>query len=300
MCLKIEKINEMALKCPQKFVEECENKFNSEIKKTVDYIIKNDIKYIFVSGPSSSGKTTFSKKFAHYIGKYKHIDISLDDYYKEFSVMPLKRNGEYNFESVNTLRLDIIRKDFKKLINGEEVSLPLVDFETGKRVEDNEKIRLDNETLVVIEGLHALNKKILSIFKEEKIFKIFICPVPDVTINNSKLSRYDLRFTRRMVRDNNYRNSDAKNSLKMWKTVRDGEKIYMDGYRKNADKVINTFLPYEPCILKKEALPLLESVNNESKYFNKALRLKRIFEKFETIDYNYVPENSLLNEFIKK
>ena len=159
-----------------------------------------------MSGPSSSGKTTFSKKFAHYIGEYKHIDISLDDYYKEFTDMPLKRNGEYNFESVNSLRLDSIREDFKKLINGEEVSIPLVDFETGKRVEDNEKIKLDDETLVVIEGLHALNKKILNIFKGEKILKIFICPVPQVIINEGKLSKYDLRFTRRLVRDNNYRN----------------------------------------------------------------------------------------------
>jgi len=266
----------------------------------VDYIKANDIKYVFVSGPTSSGKTTFSKRFADYIRDFDHIDISLDDYYKTLDNMPLKKNNEYNFESVNSLKLDDIKEDFIKLKNGEEVYIPLVDFMTGKRVENNENIKLNSNSIVVIEGLHALNKKILDLFKDEKILKIFICPEPEILRNKKNISSYDLRFIRRMVRDNNYRNSDALNSLKMWKTVREGEKIYMGEYRKNADTIINTFLDYEPCILRKEALPLIDTVKENSEYYNKAKRLKNILSDFCEIDYGLVPEFSLLNEFIKK
>lgn len=298
--ITIDEINKKVKNNPEKFIKECEEKFSKNVLKAVDYIKKNGIKYVFVSGPTSSGKTTFSKHFADYISDFDHIDISLDDYYNTLDKMPLKKNKEYNFESVNSLKLDILKRDFIKLKNGEEVYIPLVDFQTGKRVENNEKIKLNDNSIVVIEGLHALNKKILDIFEGEKIFRIFLCPEPEILRNNNPLSSYDLRFIRRMVRDNNYRNSDALNSLKMWKNVREGEKMYMSSYRKNADVVINTFLDYEPCILRKEALSLIDTVKEDSGYYNKAKRLKNILLDFCEADYKSVPETSLLNEFIKK
>lgn len=284
----------------KEYIEKCENEFDNAVREIAEHIKKNGIKYVFVSGPSSSGKTTFSKRFARYLEGITHYDISLDDYYKKLDVMPLKKNGEYNFESVYSLKTDKIKRDFEKLRLGEEVSLPLLDFETGKRIENNEKIKMDENSIAVIEGLHALNSKITGIFKNEKIYRIFLCPDAEVKCDKTILNRYDLRFIRRMVRDNNYRNSGIENSLRMWKTVRDGEKIYMKGYRAKADVSLNTFLDYEISVLKKEALPLLYEIKKENPYYRKCQKYIKVLEKTEDTPHSYVPQYSLLNEFIKK
>lgn len=299
--LKITKINEEMTNNPYEYIKKCEEKFVYKVKKAVNYIEEKNIKYVFISGPSSSGKTTFSKGIVHYLKSKKLITISLDDYYKTLNDMPKKKDGDYNFESVYSLRLKDMEEDFKKLISGEDVYIPLVDFETGKRVEDHSSLRADDDTIVVIEGLHALNEKILSMFKDEKIFKIFIRPEPKVECKDGNLiSIYDVRFVRRMVRDNNYRNSDARNSLRMWQSVRDGEKIYMDKYRKTADVRINTFLNYEPCILKNDAIELLSEVKEGETHYIKARRIINNLSEFISFPKDSVPENSLLNEFIKK
>ncbi len=293
-------INNALRENKEEYINKCEADFEKAVRETARYIKENGIKYVFVSGPSSSGKTTFSKRFAYYLEGITHYDISLDDYYKKLDIMPLKKNGEYNFESVYSLKTDKIKRDFEKLIKGEEVSLPLLDFKTGKRIENNEKIKMDENSVVVIEGLHALNSKILNIFKNEKIFTIFLCPDAEVKCDSVTLSQYDLRFIRRMVRDNNYRNSSAENSLRMWKTVREGEKIYMSGYRKKADVILNTFLDYEIAVLKKEAIPLLYGIPKENPHFKKCRKYINVLEKTEDIPHSDVPKYSLLNEFIKK
>lgn len=296
--LTIAKINNMA-KDPEKFVSACEEKFLKTTENIVKIINENKIKYVFLSGPSSSGKTTFSSMLIKSLKGKKHFDISLDDYYKEFNVMPLRKNGDYNFETINSLRLDDLKNDFKLLKEGKEIYLPLVDFQTGKRVEDNEKVKVDKDTVVLIEGLHALNKKITDIFKGENTLKIFICPEPKIERNGKFLSPYDLRFIRRAVRDENFRNSDIFNSFKMWKDVRLGEKQFMASYRKNADVVENTFLDYELCVLKKPALKMLYTVGKDSEYYLRAKRLTNILENISDIDVKYVSKNSLLKEFIK-
>lgn len=296
--LTIAKINKMA-KDPEKFVSACEEKFLKTTENIVKIINENKIKYVFLCGPSSSGKTTFSSMLIKSLKGKKHFDISLDDYYKEFNVMPLRKNGNYNFETINSLRVDDIKNDFKLLKEGKEIYLPLVDFQTGKRVENNEKVKVDKDTVVLIEGLHALNKKITDIFKGENTLKIFICPEPKIERNGKFLSPYDLRFIRRAVRDENFRNSDIFNSFKMWKDVRLGEKQFMTSYRKNADIAENTFLDYELCVLKKPALKMLYTVGKDSEYYLRAKRLINILENVLDIDDKYVGKNSLLKEFIK-
>lgn len=298
--LTIEEINARAKSDPEVFMHECEIDFNKKIENIAEYIKEKDIRYVFLCGPSSSGKTTFSRLFAFYLRGKHHIDISLDDYYKTFDIMPKKKNGQYNFETVNSLRLNDIKEDFKLLKEGKEVAVPLVDFQTGLRIEENEKIKIKKNSVVVIEGLHALNSRILDIFKGEKILKIYICPVPEVKRKGKPVSIYDFRFIRRAVRDFNFRNSDIENSLRMWKDVRDGEKIYMPNYKKNADITVNTYLQYEPCIFKKPAIELLSGVSKDSEHYLKVKRLMNLLDLFEPIDSRYISENSLLNEFIKK
>ena len=296
--LTIAEINKMA-KEPETFVSACEEKFLKTTENIVKIINEQKIKYVFLCGPSSSGKTTFSSMLVKRLEGKEHFDISLDDYYKELSVMPLRKNGNYNFETINSLRVNDFKKDFKLLKEGKEIYLPMVDFKTGKRVEDNEKVKAGKDTVVLIEGLHALNKKVTDIFSGEKTLKIFICPEPKIERNGKLLSPYDLRFIRRAVRDENFRNSDIFNSFKMWQDVRLGEKQFMGSYKKNADIVENTFLNYELCVLKKPALKMLYTVGKDSKYYLKAKRLIGILENFLDIDKKYVGKNSLLKEFIK-
>lgn len=296
--LTVEQINDMA-KEPEKFVSACEENFLKTTENIVKTINEKKIKYVFLCGPSSAGKTTFSKMLVKSLKGKEHFDISLDDYYKELGVMPHKKNGNFNFETINSLRLDDLRKDFKLLIEGKEIYLPLVDFMTGKRVEDNKKVKADKDTVVLIEGLHSLNKKITNIFRGENTLKIFIYPQPEIKRNGKFLSPYDLRFIRRAVRDENFRNSDIFNSFRMWKDVRFGEKQFMGSYKKNADIIENTFLDYELCVLKKPALKMLYTVSKDSEYYLKAKRLINILECFSDIDEKYVGKNSLLKEFIK-
>ncbi len=296
--LTIDRINEMA-KEPEKFVSACEEKFLRTTENIVKIINEKKIRYVFLCGPSSSGKTTFSNMLVKSFKGKEHFDISLDDYYKELNVMPLKKNGNYNFETINSLRVDDLKSDFKLLIEGKEIYLPLVDFQTGKRVENNEKVRVGKDTVVLIEGLHALNKKITDVFKGENTLKIFICPEPKIERGGKFLSPYDLRFIRRAVRDENFRNSDIFNSFKMWQDVRMGEKQFMGSYKENADIIENTFLNYEPCVLKKHALRMLYTVGKDSEYYLRAKRLINILECFLDIDDKYVGKNSLLKEFIK-
>lgn len=298
--LTVDDINILAKNTPEKFVFECEEKFKNMVYDIVNIINERNIKYVFLCGPSSSGKTTFSSLLIKNLKGKKHFDISLDDYYKTKEDMPRRKNNDYNFETINSLRVEDFKRDMEALKAGKEVYLPRVDFQTGKWVEHHEKVKIKEETVVLIEGLHALNKKITNIFKDEKILKIFIWPTPFIERKGKLLSHIDLRFIRRAVRDENYRNSGILNSFRMWQDVRLGEKQFMKKYKNNADIIENTFLNYEPCILKKPALKMLYQVEKGSIYYLRAKRLINILEGFYEIDINLVDENSLLNEFIKK
>ena len=296
----VKELNQRAQENPQELIRGCEEDFSQRIKDIARQIQQDKVKYVFISGPTSSGKTTFSKKFADYLKDSHHLDISLDDYYKPLEKMPLKKNGEYNFESIFSLNLDFMYESFRLLKEGKEVYLPLVDFMTQKRIENHEKVKRREESVVVIEGLHALNSKITGIFEGERILKVFIMPDPTIQEEDKTFSRFDFRFIRRMVRDFNFRNAEVERSLKMWLDVRSGEKVYMDQYRKNADVCMNTFLAYEPCILKRPALELLSQVPGESEFGRKVARLQNLMERFVEIPLSHLPEASLLNEFVKR
>lgn len=298
--LTVADINLQAENNPYEFAQKCECGFQTTVKKIAEKIEKEKIKYIFLSGPTSSGKTTFSGLLLRYLSGDNHFDISLDDYYKSLEEMPQRKNNDYNFETINSLRTDAFKKDMEILKSGGEIFLPLVDFETGKRVTEHEKVKMSESSVVLIEGLHAFNKRITDVFKNEKTIKIFICPEPCIEKNGRIISKTDLRFIRRAVRDQNYRQSDIFNSFRMWGDVRAGEKQFVAKYKTKAEITVNTFLDYEPCILKNPALEMLYRVEKHSPYYLRAKRLINIMESFSGMDNKCVSVNSLLNEFIKK
>ena len=297
--ITVDKINSMAENKPCEFIEKCENEFYKKIDRIAEKILKEEIKYIFLTGPSSSGKTTFSSILLKRLSSKKTFDISLDNYYKLKKEMPRRKNNDYNFETIKSLKVDDMKKDFLMLKNGEEVLIPIIDFASDDRKEKREKVQVTDNTVVLIEGIHALNSKITNLFKDEKILKIFIMPEPVIKVGESYISKYDLRFVRRMVRDYYYRYSDVFNSFKLWKYVRLGEVQFMANYKKRADIIENTYLDYETCVLKKHALKQLYKVGKDSIHYIKARRIINFLEKFSDLDDALVPKNSLLKEFIK-
>lgn len=290
--LTVETINEMA-ETPHIFIDECEKEFNKKIKSITAYAGRNGIKLVFLSGPTSSGKTTFTKKMAEFFGE-DVIVLGLDDYYKDNTDIPLNRDGSYNYETINAIDIKGFASDIKKLISGEETCLREFDFKTAKRITGKRKVRLKETATVIVEGLHALNRKVYGVC-DEKSLKIFISPMSKIFIKDRQISPYDIRFIRRMVRDNFFRNAGADVTVKMWKSVRSGEKIYMQKYKDNADFLIDTFVPYELCALKNIALSQLSEIEATLK----VRRLINILEAFKSIDTAFIPKTSILHEFIK-
>ncbi len=288
--ISAEEINESA-KNPESFVTLCENEFNKKIHDIKNYIKGKGIKFVYISGPSASGKTTFTKKLKE--GEKDTITISLDDYFKTFENMPRKKTGEMNFESVNSIDLTALKNDFRILKKGGEIHLPYLNFNDMSRSFSKKSISLNENTLVIIEGLHALNPKIYKALGDG--LKIFISPMTELTYRGKTASVYDIRFVRRVVRDSFFRNARAAVNIKMWPDVRAGEKIYMKNYKRNADFIVDTFVPYELCVMK----PYIEELLGEVESSPKTRRILSLVSAFNTISEKLIPENSIMKEFIK-
>lgn len=288
--ISAEEINERA-KRPENFISACEETFDKKIYDIKKYIKAKGIRFVLISGPSASGKTTFTKKLKD--DEKDVITISLDDYFKTFENMPKKKNGEMNFESVNSIDLKALKKDFEALINGKDVYLPYLDFNDMSRSFKKESVHLNENTLVIIEGLHALNPKVYKTLGDG--LKIFISPMAELTYRGKTASLYDIRFIRRVVRDSFFRNARADINIKMWPQVRAGEKIYTKKYKSNADFIIDTFIPYEICVLK----PFIEELLAEVNETPKTKRILSLVSAFSYIDKNLIPESSIMREFIK-
>ncbi len=288
--ISAEEINEKA-KNPESFVTLCENEFNKKIHDIKKYIKSKGIRFVYISGPSASGKTTFTKKLKE--GEKDTITISLDDYFKSLENMPRKKDGEMNFESVNSIDLKALKTDFSALKNGEKVHLPALDFNDLSRSFSKESVSIKDNTLVIIEGLHALNPKIYKALGDG--LKIFISPMTELTYRGKTASVYDIRFIRRVVRDSFFRNARAAVNIKMWPQVRAGEKIYMQSYKRNADFLVDTFVPYELCIMK----PYIEELLSEVESTPKTRRILSLASSFTKISETLIPENSIMKEFIK-
>lgn len=296
-------INEAAQTCPDEFVAKCEERYESIIKDVADKVSGDDGReIIMLAGPSSSGKTTTALKLSEALKKrgVKTYVLSLDDFYLNRSDIPTLPDGTQDFETVYALDLDCFEKTVNALLKGETVKVPIFDFLTGKRSDTlfNE-ITLGKSDAVIIEGLHALNPEITDKI-DGKLLKIYISVSSRIydEKGNIILNKRNLRFIRRMVRDYKFRGSTVEHTCRLWKNVMAGEDKYLFPFRDNADIRINTIHLYEPCVLKNQALRLLYESNVTDEYKSDIRKLCNALEKFNDIDENSVPADSLLREFL--
>ena len=261
---------------------------------------KEDIRLICIAGPSSSGKTTFANRLRIELLSrgIEPIRISMDDYYLERSQAPKDENGEPDLEAVDALDVELFNQNIADLISGLEVELPKFDFKLGHRV-PGRKLQVPLNQPIIIEGIHALNEKMTESIPSHQKFKIFIAPQAQVNIDNhNPMSLTDLRLLRRIVRDYQFRGASAIDTMSMWASVRKGEFRWIYDTQEGANYVFNSFSSYELSVMKKYAMPLLESIDTESEYFPVAERLIRMLKFFDDIPDKWVPCNSIIREFI--
>ena len=284
------------------FIKSNELMFSLDIAKVVDEIISNkDIKFILIAGPSSSGKTTTTKRIASYLEAlgYDAIKISLDDYFVNRDVNPKDEDGNYDYECIEAIDVKLFNEDLNKLLNGEEITLPIYNFLTGKREYSKNKIKLKENSIFLIEGLHALNDELTKDVDKKSKYRIYLSPFIPLNIDeHNYVSTLDLRLLRRIVRDNRTRGYDVLNTIDNWQRVRRGEEKYIFPYIHQANVIINTALAYEVGVLKVYVEPLLLSVGVDSIYYEEARRLIDFLKIFFPIPGEYVTDDSILREFI--
>lgn len=260
-----------------------------------------EVKIVLIAGPSSSGKTTTSKKLSLYLkglGFTPH-PIGLDDYFLDREECKKDENGNYDFESVNALDLNLFNDHLTRLLNKEKVKIPTYDFIEGKKVYGKRSLQLGDNDILVIEGLHGLNEILTSSIPRKNKYKIYISPLTSLNIDNSnRLRSTDMRLIRRMVRDNRTRGYNSSMTLKSWKSVREGEEKYVFPFQDEADVVFNTSLVYEIGLLKTYVEPLLFAVDNNDPNYYEAIRLLNILRLFLPIPSDNIPKDSILREFI--
>ena len=226
------------------------------------------------------------------------LRISLDMYYKKRELCPKDENGNYDFESIYALDLELFNEHMLALINGESIRLPKFNFETNE-ITFSEEIKIDEKTPIIIEGIHALNDKLSYAIPKHQKFKIFIAPQFQInTDNHNPISYTDIRLLRRIVRDRATRNTSAEQPLAMWASVRKGEFKWIYPYQEGCNFVFNSALTYELCVMKKYALPALLEIKSDSPYYITANRLIKFLKYFKEMEDTWVPCNSLLREFI--
>ena len=272
-----------------------------KIANIADAIVKSGKKFVFIAGPSSSGKTTFSKRLCIQLkvaGIRPHI-ISLDDYYKRREDIPLEPDGSKNFENLSTLRIDKLNDDLIKLKEGEEVETPLYDFITGEPKSAGKKIKLDKDDVLVIEGIHGLNNELTPKISNDDKFKIYISALTQLNIDeHNRISTTDTRLIRRIVRDHFFRGFSAGSTISMWHTVLEGEEKNIFPYQENADVMFNSALIYELSVLKVFAEPLLFNLDKSESGYTEAKRLLNMLNSFLAVNPQDIPTNSLLREFV--
>lgn len=272
-----------------------------KISKIAERIAENPkVKIILVSGPSSSGKTTFSKRLSVQLAacKLRPIALSLDNYYLTHDKTPLDEFGELDFESLYALDLPLFNEQLQAMLRGEEVQTPKFNFETEKR-ELGPKIKLNDNDVLVIEGIHGLNPELTASIPDEKKFKVYVSALTTLSLGpRNWLSTSDTRLLRRCIRDHKYRNYPAEKTIMRWPSVRRGESKWIFPYQENADEMFNSSLLYEISSIKKQAEPILTEVPQDSDAYPTAKRLLNLLQFFTPIPYNEVPNTSLLREFL--
>ena len=273
-----------------------------KIAGLADNIAKNkEVKVVLIAGPSSSGKTTFAKRLGMQLrlNGIKPVTISVDNYFVEREQNPKDEFGNYDFECIEALDTKLFNEHLVKLLNGEEIEVPTFDFTVGTKRYNGETMKLEDDEILVIEGIHCLNDKLTSSIPKEQKYKIYISALTVLNIDYyNRISTTDTRLIRRIVRDNQYRGYSAKHTIKMWYSVNRGEEKYIYPYQEEADSMFNSSLIYELGVLKDYALPLLKEIKNTEPEYAEACRLIRLLTYFEPIPVDNISKTSLIREFI--
>lgn len=259
------------------------------------------IRFALVSGPSSSGKTTFSKRLSVQlmVCGLKPIVLSLDNYFVNRDDTPLDENGDWDFEHLHALDLPLFNQHLKQLLNGEEIEIPVFNFEDGKRYSGGEKIQLKEDNILIMEGIHALNPELTMDIPKETIFKIYVSALTTISIDNHNwIPTADTRLLRRIIRDFRFRNYSARETIARWPSVRRGEEKWIFPYQENADVMFNSALLFELAVLKKHAEPILAEVPKFCEEYTETHRLLKFLNYFVPILDREIPPTSLLREFL--
>ena len=273
-----------------------------KIAKIADNIAKNkNIKMILIAGPSSSGKTTFAQRLGIQLklNRIKPVTISVDNYFVERKDTPRDENGEYDFECLEAIDLELFNNHLTRLLNGEEVEMPEFDFFEGTKRYNGKKLKLEKDEVLVIEGIHCLNDKLTSKIPAEQKYKIYISALTVLNLDRfNRISTTDTRLIRRIVRDYQFRGYSAKHTIASWNKVNEGEKKNIFPFQEESNFIFNTSLVYEIGALKPIIMPLLKEITKEDPEYAEASRLMNMLKYFEEIPKEYVPNNSLLKEFL--
>ena len=279
-----------------------ENIQNNSLFKIAETIYNNKkLKLILLAGPSSSGKTTTSKKLELFLKGFglNPIAISIDNYFVDRDKTPRLPDGSYDFESLNSINVELFNKNLKDLLDGKEVTLPVYNFITGKSELSDESIKLGEKEILIVEGLHALNEELTYSIDKKNKYKIYLCPLTVLSLDNhNRIRTTDNRLLRRIVRDNRTRGYSASDTLSSWGKVREGEEKYVFPFQDEADVIFNTSLIYELGVLKTYAEPLLYSVEESDPMYKEAVRLLNLLKNILPISNDYIPVDSIVREFI--
>ena len=259
------------------------------------------LKLILISGPSSSGKTTFSKRLSVQLmaNGIRPYPVSLDDYFVNREQTPRDANGDYDYESLYALDLDFFNQQLQSLLNGEEVELPRFNFTTGKREMSGTRLKIDENMILILEGIHALNPELTAHLPAESKFKIYVSALTTILLDNHNyIPTTDNRLLRRIIRDFKYRGYSAEETISRWPSVRAGEDKWIFPYQENADVMFNSALLFELAIIKDYAEPILRKVPNNRPEYSEAYRLRKFLEYFVPLQDKELPPTSLLREFL--
>lgn len=267
----------------------------NEIKK------RNGVKFIMIAGPSSSGKTTFSHRLSIQLmaNGYKPHPIAVDDYFVEREETPLDEEGNYNFEDIHAIDIELFNSHMTELLDGKEVAMPTFNFKTGRKEYRGNTLKLGKDDLLVIEGIHCLNDELSYSLPLESKFKIYISALTQLNLDeHNRVATTDGRLIRRMVRDHRTRGASAKYTLSMWDSVRKGEEKNIFPFQESADVMFNSAMPYEIAVLKPYIQPLLFSIGKDEPEYQEAKRLLKFLDYFLTYSSEHLPMNSILKEFV--
>lgn len=285
----------------REYLAACEVDYELELRKVVEKISTDrNIKLVLIAGPSCAGKTTTMKKLNSYLRENGGINtymLSLDDFYKNPEYAPLDDEGNPDFESVYSLDIDYLHESLHNISVGKTVYVPTFDFNKRRRTDTYRKIKLGENDICFIEGLHAFNPALYSEYVDKKaMYRVFLDPKP---YESYPFSSAETRKVRRLVRDYNYRSADAVETLSMWPSVRNGEQKYIYPFASLADVSINTFFEYEASILKSEAIRVLNQIKRDSEYYDNAQEIINKLKRYRAIEATEIPVDSMMFEFVK-